>query len=404
MIMRIIFICFFLSPFLKYLYADQKCSPFFSFISHSEHEKKIITKLEQLIIDCNKRILDCNQIPVMRRIEAELNSLRAEDQSLQENINYLFELRRTEPGSVADISELEASLNSTKRALHNRYRDLKGSLVKLLDPYSNKKSVLTISPQTGKGGPDSKIVAFQYFQYIKELCRKKGWTIENINDLQITSDGRENYLDTIHLTISGKDTAEIRRILQHENGIHIFQRNKGNKNKGDVFTNRVDVRLAPEISNVDITINEDEVNFSASRSGGKGGQNVNKVSSAVRLTHIPTGISVKSQLTRDQFKNRQDAMRKLSAEVAEYYSQKTSQELEDARSKLPFDNVRTYDLVSKLVRPNKKHLPGLKESPIANLKYDADSFLRGDVFTPDNPDYLEYMEHLDDIALNRLLK
>ena len=197
-----------------------------------------------------------------------------------------------------------------------------------------------------KSGPvpaadEAALFAAVLFEMYQRYAALQGWNFEVVD---ANENGLGGYKEASAI-ISGKDVFSK---LKFESGAHRVQRVPVTESQGRVHTSAATVAVLPEVEEVDIDINPADLRFEAFRSSGAGGQKVNKTNSAVRIVHVPSGIVVESQEERSQFKNRDNAMRKLRAKL--YDAQKTAQDSQYAeKRKLQVgsgdrsERIRTYN-------------------------------------------------------------
>jgi peptide chain release factor 1 len=195
--------------------------------------------------------------------------------------------------------------------------------------------------RAGAGGEEAALFAHELYQMYIQFGTEKGWKVE-ITDSEVSEQGGFRHAD---IYIEGSDAYYW---LQHESGVHRVQRVPATESSGRIHTSTVSVAILPEVEDVDVQIDPRDIEMEAFRSGGAGGQSVNKTSSAVRLKHIPTGIIVSSQVERSQLKNRQAAMRLIKAKVYLAQSEAQTKELGDLRrsqigSGGRSEKIRTYN-------------------------------------------------------------
>ncbi|MBE6445033.1 MAG: peptide chain release factor 1 [Alphaproteobacteria bacterium] len=204
----------------------------------------------------------------------------------------------------------EAEYYDLKEKLPNLEKQIKILLLPK-DAEDEKNAILEV--RAGTGGDEAALFAGVLFEMYQRYAALQGWKFEIMD----ASENEIGGYKEATASISGKDVFSK---LKFESGAHRVQRVPVTESQGRVHTSAATVAVLPEVEEVDIYINPADVKMEAYRSSGAGGQKVNKTSSAVRLTHIPTGIVVESQEERSQFKNRDNAMRKLRAKL--YNAQK----------------------------------------------------------------------------------
>lgn len=182
----------------------------------------------------------------------------------------------------------------------------------------------------GPGGEEARIWANDLMRMYTRYANILGWKVEQISDTAIRIRGLEAFTK-----------------LQYEAGTHRVQRVPTTERQGRIHTSTATVAVLPEIPEADITIRPEDLELDFFRSGGKGGQNVNKVSSAVRIRHKPTGLVVSAQTERDQYQNRQVALSMLRAKLWEQELLHREAALSASRSVIGrgmrAEKIRTYN-------------------------------------------------------------
>lgn len=193
----------------------------------------------------------------------------------------------------------------------------------------NSKTVL-IEVRSGAGGEEAKIWAQDLLEMYQKFAEAKNFKTTKIDSLVIQIKGQDAY-----------------QLLQHEAGVHRVQRIPTTESRGRIHTSTATVAVLPEISQSQIKIDPKDVSISFYRSGGAGGQNVNKVNTAVRLHHQPSGITVESQTQRYQEQNRKIAMQILRSKLWQIEQDKQAETISKARSAIGramrAEKIRTYN-------------------------------------------------------------
>lgn len=260
-----------------------------------------------------------------------------EYQNVLANIKSTKDLLKTEKDE--DFREMaKAELEE----LEDRETALEESLKMLLipkDPNDHKDVIMEI--RAGAGGDEAAIFAGDLYRMYERYIDNKGWTRELISLSEAASGGFKE----IVFGVSGED---VYGSLKFESGVHRVQRVPVTESQGRVHTSAASVAVLPEVEDVDVHLDMKDIKKDTYRSSGAGGQHVNKTESAVRLTHIPTGMVVECQDGRSQHKNFDKALSVLRSRLYEKELKKQQEEVAGARKSLVgsgdrSDKIRTYN-------------------------------------------------------------
>jgi len=207
------------------------------------------------------------------------------------------------------------------------------------DKDDNKNAIVEI--RAGTGGLEASLFCADLFKMYEKVCSKKKWKLEIIN---ISKSEAGGFKEVIFL-VNGSD---IYSYLKYESGVHRVQRVPTTETQGRVHTSAATVAVLPEAEEVDIQIKESDLRIDVFRAGGPGGQSVNTTDSAVRITHIPTGVVVSQQDEKSQHKNKAKALKILRSRVYEAEKIKKDQERSSNRKSQigtgdRSERIRTYN-------------------------------------------------------------
>ncbi|NLL56483.1 MAG: peptide chain release factor 1 [Clostridiales bacterium] len=268
--------------------------------------------------------------------------------------------------SDKEMAEMaEAEYYELKDKLDGTLKQLKVLLLPQ-DPMDDKNVIVEI--RAGAGGEEASLFAMQLMRLYHRFAERSRWKIEDI-------DINETELGGIREAVFMIKGQGAYSKMKYESGVHRVQRVPETESQGRVHTSTVTVAVLPEAVEVDFEILDKDLRIDTYRSSGAGGQHVNKTDSAIRMTHIPTGIVVACQDERSQLKNREKAMRLMQSRLYDYYqSQKDAEYAESRRIQVGTgdrsERIRTYNFPQGRVTDHR----------IGMTLYNLTSFMDGDIF------------------------
>ena len=290
-------------------------------LSSGEIDKKLFAEKSKEYSDINEIIDIAKKHISFENDKKDLEKL-IDDQSSDDELKKMAEIELTDLKSNHQINEKKLKLFLLPK-----------------DEADKKNAIIEI--RAGTGGLEASLFASDLFKMYEKVSHKKKWSLELISISKSDAGG----LKEVIASIKGSN---IYSTLKYESGVHRVQRVPDTETQGRVHTSAATVAVLPEAEEVDLKINDSDLRIDVFRAGGPGGQSVNTTDSAVRITHIPTGLSVSQQDEKSQHKNKAKGMKILRARLYELERSRIDQERsQDRKTKIGTgdrsERIRTYN-------------------------------------------------------------
>ena len=324
---------------------------------HSYLEKDLsLGKIDKkLFAEKSKEYSDLNDILEVAKKYISFEKNKAELEKILQDENSDQEFKNMAESELKDLI-IDNDLNEKKLKLFLLPKD-----------DADKKNAI-IEIRAGTGGLEASLFAADLFKMYEKISHNKKWSLELISISRSEAGGLKEVIASIKGT-------NIYSTLKYESGVHRVQRVPDTETQGRVHTSAATVAVLPEAEEVDLKINESDLRIDVFRAGGPGGQSVNTTDSAVRITHVPTGLSVSQQDEKSQHKNKAKGMKILRSRLYELERSRIENERsKDRKSKIGSgdrsERIRTYNFPQGRVTDHRINL----------TLHKLDEFLEGEVF------------------------
>ena len=333
-----------------------------------EKIKNLIDRHLKLEQELSSGVIDKNKYAEISKEYSDLNEIikQAKDylnfEKETKDLNNIINDKNSD-GEIKEFASLELE-NLKKNFIIN---ETKIKLFLLPKDHADSKNAI-IEIRAGTGGLEASLFASDLYKMYEKICQKKKWNMEIISISRSDAGG----LKEVIALIKGKN---IYSSLKYESGVHRVQRVPDTETQGRVHTSAATVAVLPEAEDLDIKLDEKDLRIDVFRSSGPGGQSVNTTDSAVRITHIPTGIVVSQQDEKSQIRNKEKGLKILKSRIYDFERQKIDKERsEDRKSKIGTgdrsERIRTYNFPQGRVTDHRINL----------TLHKLEEFMEGEIF------------------------
>jgi len=283
-------------------------------------------------------------------------TLETSKKNLEEN----RELAKEDDAEMAEMAEME--IPELEASIEKLSQDVQYALLPR-DESEDRDALLEI--RSGAGGDEAAIFAGEVMRMYQRYAEQRGWKHEHLDSTPSEAGG----FSKIVIKVTGE---EVFRFMKYESGVHRVQRVPATETQGRIHTSTITVAVMPE---ADVQFKTEDLHIQATRSGGPGGQHVNTTDSAVQITHLPTGIQVKSQDGRSQTQNKEKALEILRAKIFEIKQREQEEQYSAQRRSLigsgdRSEKIRTYNFPQSRITDHR----------IGFTTHNMDGIFDGDLF------------------------